>query len=264
VQLTRRSFVTGALLAAAGADPTRLLAAERRPLALVYRGPAALPGCPEALAALLQDSPSKFRTVFCGPGEAVPLSATTLELATLYAQPGGGDLDPAWRHMQRYAPEIRAWVSRGGRYLGVCLGAYLAGRDPGFDLLPGDSDEYTETHGATVRSTRDTIVTVRWRGRCRHMYFQDGACFRLRRGAGEVLATYENRLPAAVVAPHGGGVVGVVGPHPEADGSWYADAGLRNPDGVRFDLGYDLIETTLKGFPPCGTNRAPSCSAARP
>ncbi|CAM4052356.1 hypothetical protein NONI108955_06325 [Nocardia ninae] len=38
------------------------------------------------------------------------------------------------------------------------------------------------------------------------------------------------------------GRVGVSGPHPEADESWYADKGLRNPDGVRLDLAYELIE----------------------
>jgi hypothetical protein len=248
-------FVAGALLAAVEAPP--LFAATRRPIALVYRGPAALPGCPEALAAMLRRSPFAFRTVFCGPDEAVPLSAATLARARMYAQPGGGDLDPEWRHMRRYAPEIRAFVARGGRYLGVCLGAYLAGQDPGFGLLPGDSDEYIESRGATVQNTRDTVVAVQWRGRRRHMYFQDGACFRLRPGAAEILARYENGLAAAAVARFGSGVVGVVGPHPEADGSWYADARLRNPDGVRFDLGYDLIASTVTGLPPRGRSPAP-------
>lgn len=35
----------------------------------------------------------------------------------------------------------------------------------------------------------------------------------------------------------GKGWVGAVGPHPEADKSWYAPYKLRNPDGINFDIG---------------------------
>jgi hypothetical protein len=62
-----------------------------------------------------------------------------------------------------------------------------------------------------------------------------------------VLATYDTGAGAAVVTAFGEGRVGLVGPHPEADQSWYDDARLTNPDGIRFDLGYDLIQTTMVG-----------------
>ena len=108
------------------------------------------------------------------------MTAEALSSATLYAQPGGTDLPPAWRHMRRYADAIRAFVHGGGHYLGFCLGGYLAGRDPGFALLPGDSGEYIESRGAEVTSLKDTIVSVRWRGQRRRVYFQDGPYFTLR------------------------------------------------------------------------------------
>jgi hypothetical protein len=41
-----------------------------------------------------------------------------------------------------------------------------------------------------------------------------------------------------------------VGPHPEADRSWYSNAGLTNPDGIDFELGHDLIESTVHGQVP--------------
>lgn len=67
----------------------------------------------------------------------------------------------------------------------------LAGHTPGFGLLPGDSDEYITSHGAAVHSTKDTVIAVRWRGRERHMFFQDGPFFRLRSRAGaRVLGTF--------------------------------------------------------------------------
>ena len=216
-----------------------------RPVALVYRGPASCSGCSESVAALLEQCPTPFRAVYCGPREDVQLSAASLATAKVYAQPGGGSVDSAWRRMRDYADDVRNWVNGGGHYLGFCLGGYLAAATPGFGLLPGDTNQYITSQRATVDTSDDTIVTVSWRGKTRHMFFQDGPIFTLNPGASAtVLATYDNGLPAAVVAKCGKGRIGVVGPHPEADRSWYT-YGLSNPDGIRPDLGYDLIQTTL-------------------
>ncbi|MGY0004241.1 BPL-N domain-containing protein [Micromonospora sp. I033] len=218
------------------------------PLALVYRGPAACSGCAEAVAALLRDSPAQFRTEYCGPDEQRQISSDVLAEAAVYAQPGGGEVRPAWRKLRDHAEQIRDFVDDGGHYLGFCLGAYLAAAEPGFGLIDGKVDQYISTDGASVDNTDDTIIPVRWRGRVRHMYFQDGPTFHLRPGAsGTVLATYDTGAAAAVVARYGAGRVGLVGPHPEADRAWYADAGLTNPDGIRFDLGHDLIRSTMQG-----------------
>lgn len=51
-----------------------------------------------------------------------------------------------------------------------------------------------------------------------------------------MLATYDNGTTAAAAVPYGSGMVGVVGPHPEADDDWYAEHNLTNPDGVSPDL----------------------------
>lgn len=153
----------------------------------------------------------------------------------------------AWVHMEQHAVSIREWVREGGRYLGFCLGGYLAGATPGFGLLPGDSARYISSRGAEIDTTGNTVIDVTWRGEDRSMFFQDGPFFVLRDGARtEVLARYRNGTIAAVVTNFGSGRVGVVGPHPEADQSWYTH-GLINPDGVRFDLGLDLIETVNRG-----------------
>ncbi|MGP3975906.1 BPL-N domain-containing protein [Streptomyces sp. 8N114] len=181
----------------------------------------------------------------------MPLTASALAQAAVYAQPGGGDdLTAAWKEMSAFADPLRRWVRGGGRYLGFCLGGYLAGHSPGFGLLPGDTDAYIASKGASVHTPADTVIPVRWRGRRRHMYFQDGPYFKLAdKAAASVIATYDNGLSAAVLAPYGKGQVSVVGPHPEADATWYADYGLTNPDGIRFDLGHDLVETAMAGIP---------------
>ncbi|GAB3976007.1 BPL-N domain-containing protein [Actinoallomurus acanthiterrae] len=210
-------------------------------LALIYNGPQGCPACGPTVAALLRRAPQPYRVKYVSA-----VTAADLADAQLYVQPGGGaDLEGTWRHLSGSAGVMRDWVRKGGSYLGLCFGAYLAGRDPGFDLLPGDTNGYVGSPGATVPDDRDTVVAVNWRGKPRHMYFQDGPAFFLDAGAdATVLATYPNGTAAVVVAPYGKGRVGVSGPHPEADDSWYAEKGLHNPDGVRFDLAYELIEAT--------------------
>jgi hypothetical protein len=252
--INRRRFLIGAGAAATAGALGALGWAElsnrlgqNKPLALVYRGRASCSGCSESVAALLQSSPTGFRTEFCGPQEARDISPSSLAGAAVYAQPGGGTVDSAWRRLRHDAPVIRDWVSEGGRYLGFCLGAYLAASNPGFGVLPGDATSYIGTPGATVQDANDTIVQVRWRGRSQDMYFQDGPLFALQPGAqATVLATYDTGAPAAVVARCGKGWVGLTGPHPEADLSWYTGAGLTNPDGIHTDMGHDLIETTFQ------------------
>jgi hypothetical protein len=56
------------------------------PLALVYRGRASVPGCPEAVAALLKRSAWDFNVRFVGPEEEWELNADVLCQAVLYAQ----------------------------------------------------------------------------------------------------------------------------------------------------------------------------------
>lgn len=239
------------MLGAGAALGLNELLGDDRPVALVYRGPAACDGCAESVAALLESAPTPMRAVYCGPDEDVDITEESLAGALVYAQPGGATVGPAWRKMRRHAPELRDWVAGGGTYLGFCLGAYLAGDDPGFGLFPGRVSQYIGTQDSTLHDTDPGIVEVSWRDQRRHMYFQDGTVFAAPNddwdGIGAtVLARYPNDTVAAVVTPFGAGRVGLVGPHPEADASWYRKPGLSNPDGIRFDLGHDLVETALE------------------
>lgn len=216
-----------------------------RPLALVYRGPAARPHeCSRAVAALLASSGHGFDVRYVGPREELPLTAGTLAAAAVYAQPGGGTLAHGYARMRRHRGAIRDYVREGGRYLGFCLGGYLAGATPGFDLLPGDTDRWIDRPEASVRHDGDDLVRVNWRGRERTVFFQDGPYFVLespRRA--DVLARYPDGAVAAAVAGFGAGRVGVVGPHPEASPDWFADARLPAVDAG--DLGRQLIDEVM-------------------
>ncbi|MEC3981724.1 BPL-N domain-containing protein, partial [Amycolatopsis sp. H20-H5] len=165
--MRRRTVLAGAGAAVVAGGLTwagvAVFTPDDRPLALVYRGPAACQDCAEAVAALLRSTTTPLRVEFCGPDEDLALTRETLDTATIYAQPGGGTLSDGWRDMRRYAGDIRDWTRAGGHYLGFCLGGYLAGATPGFALLPGDTDQYITTRRASVRTDKDALVTVRWR-----------------------------------------------------------------------------------------------------
>jgi glutamine amidotransferase-like uncharacterized protein len=218
-----------------------------RPQALVYRGPATVPGCPEAVVKLLSASLWDFDIRYVGPHERLALTPEVLVGATLYAQPGGATLSRGYKHMRKHRSAIRDFVRSGGGYLGFCLGGYLAGATPGFALLPGDTDQYIASPHATVESEDDTLVQVSWRGGQRTLFFQDGPHFQLSPDAhATVLATYPNNTIAALVTRFGAGRVGVVGPHPEATADWFTDAGLSKPQRLGYDLGLDLVDTVMR------------------
>lgn len=228
-------------------------AAGSRPLALVYRGPASSPGIPADTATFLRTCPQRFDVRFCGPHRGdLRVDAATLARAALFVQPGGGDdFTGAWRSVRGYAPVLRHYIRSGGRYLGICMGGYLAGSAPGFNLLPGNCDDYTKTRGAQVKDARDAVITVDWplphRRFRRQVYYQDGPYFWLHRHAqARVLARYSNQRIAAMVVGYGRGTVGVCGPHPEANRSWYRLAGLRYPGGT-YDLGRQLVDAVMAG-----------------
>jgi glutamine amidotransferase-like uncharacterized protein len=136
--------------------------------------------------------------------------------------------------MKKYKQLIRDFVSNGGRYMGFCLGAYLAGPSQGFGLLPpGDSaDDEMDQPGAQIRNEKDTIINVNWQfstgpnaGRTqdkRWLYFQDGAVIDIGNSSNiRILGRYSsNDDVAATLSPFGRGWVGLVGPHPEATEDW--------------------------------------------
>jgi hypothetical protein len=226
-----------------------------RPVALVYGDRFSGPADGDdtgALAQMLAATPNwDFEVVIVGSaGQRSVRAALADPRVRLYAQPGAdGDDTAAFRRQRRDRPAIRDFVRRGGRYLGICMGGFLA--EPGFfGVFRGRVDEYYSSPGASVRTPDPALVPVTWRGAPRRMYFQDGG-FMVPKRAGKkdaagvsVLARYSNGAIAALVAPRWRGKVGLCGPHPEAPPDWYADAGLVY-GGPTQDLGDDLIDTLM-------------------
>jgi len=119
--------------------------------------------------------------------------------------PGGlGDSDSFDTVMVKHADIIRNWMKNGGKYLGICLGAYWADQYY-FDIL----DPGTRVVQYIKRPNTDT--------RRPHAkgQFYDGCAI-----VGDnmdVVATYSNGDPMAVIQ----GKIGLIGCHPESTRVWY-------------------------------------------
>ena len=231
LRLMKAFTVLAALPALAAASSSAL--AVRRDADVVrvaiYRGPAACEDCAEALERAIHRADPRYRIDFVGPNEATDVTPTTLRGYAIYIQPGGGqDIPAALRALgPQRAQAIRGFVTHGGRYLGLCMGAYLADRS-NLGLIDNDLDTEVGRPGSAAMSEDDTVVPVRWGVRRQTLYYQDGPFFPIA-GAHtgfQPIGVYANGDVAAARYRHGRGTIVLSGPHPEADASWYDDADL--------------------------------------
>lgn len=188
------------------------------PLALVYDNPPfADDDDAKSLASMLQKSRYRFRIQYVG-SKSVPLSAELLQRASLFAFPGGEvETETAKKDFAREIPLVQQFVSNGGRYLGVCAGGFVAGKD-GFDVFPGEPDSYVGSPNSQAKSDADQTIQINWMGQKRSVDFQDGNYFKIPPGTPgvKVMGTYNNGLAAAAVAIHGRGKAAFSGPHFES------------------------------------------------
>jgi glutamine amidotransferase-like uncharacterized protein len=202
----------------------------------IFNGAGICPGCAETVAALFVER--GHRVIYL---DQRSLSAASLGGLDVYVQPGGSDdigetLDAL---TPRQIDALRRFVSRGGRYLGICAGAYLAARftsiaegRPAFGLVPIDEMP------AEFESSAASLVAIRWGTQRRMVYNQSGPHMGIRTPGGmRALARYvATRHIAALAGRSGRGKVVLIGPHLEADESWYRDDGLTLRHGLNRDL----------------------------
>ena len=92
--------------------------------------------------------------------------------------PGGDGEATAFRSILKpNLPDVQSFMQRGGKYLGICMGAYWADAYY-FNLLKGTRCvQYIKRPGADIRSSYGTTAAVTWRGQGHRMYFYDGPTF---------------------------------------------------------------------------------------
>jgi glutamine amidotransferase-like uncharacterized protein len=214
----------------------------------VYRGPAGCDDCSETVRTAIERLDPRYRVDFIGPQESVDITPATLRRYALYVQPGGGqDIPAALESLgEARVAALRGYVAAGGRYLGFCMGAYLADAN-NLALIPEELDSEVGRPGFPVTTIDDAAVTVRWAGREDNVFYQDGPYLPPSHARGfATLATYANGDIAAARYAFGQGVVALSGPHPEADASWFDQAEIPLEKRPRSPLLRNLVDATLR------------------
>jgi hypothetical protein len=147
------------------------------------------------------------------------LTAKLLANTDIVAFPGGiGDSDSYYEFFPRRVGNLVAdFVSGGGHYLGICMGAYWAAHWY-FDILDGvDAVQYIRRPGAEIKRSWGTVAQITWQGEQEHMFFYDGCALIGDPGRFTTIASYANGDAMAIIQDR----IGVIGCHPESEPFWY-------------------------------------------
>ena len=134
------------------------------------------------------------------------------------AFPGGmGDSDSYDWLFRVNGPVIRNYLAQGGRYLGICMGAYWADADY-FNILDGvRAEQYIRRPGTDTRRPHAKAVDITWNGQPKRMYFYDGCALVGDENKFKTVSRYANNDPMAIIQNR----VGLIGCHPESQLFWY-------------------------------------------
>jgi len=132
--------------------------------------------------------------------------------------PGGiGDADSYDYLLQSNGRVIRDFVQRGGKYLGVCMGAYWAGTEY-FNLLTDvEPQQYIKRPNTDTHRPHAKNIDVVWKDTQQKMFFYDGCALIGNEKKFETIARYSNGDPMAIIQDN----VGLIGCHPESEPHWY-------------------------------------------
>jgi glutamine amidotransferase-like uncharacterized protein len=146
-----------------------------------------------------------------------PLEDNFFDDVDIVAVPGGfGDANTFERAFKHNKQRIKQFVHNGGRYLGICMGAYWAGKHY-FDILNNvDAVQYITQPGTDTRRPHAKDIKINWNGFDTTMFFYDG-CALVGNGQYDSIATYANGDSMAIIQKN----IGLIGAHPEAEPFWY-------------------------------------------
>jgi len=135
----------------------------------------------------------------------------------IVAVPGGiGDASSFDRAFRYTGDRIKQFVANGGCYLGICMGAYWAGKNY-FDILDNvDAVQYIRQPNTDTRRPHAKNIKIEWLGEPMTMFWYDGCAFT---GSGyyDTVAKYANDDPMAIIKDR----IGLIGCHPESEKFWY-------------------------------------------
>ena len=136
----------------------------------------------------------------------------------MIAVPGGiGDSDTFKQLFKNNGERVREFIHNGGRYLGICMGAYWAGSHY-LDVLDGvDAVQYIKRPGTDTRRPHAKNLSVTWKNQPMNMFFYDGCSLIGNKHKYKTVATYANGDAMAIYQKR----IGLIGCHPESERFWY-------------------------------------------
>ena len=146
-------------------------------------------------------------------------NSQTFKEVDIVAFPGGiGDYSSYDTFFRRRAENAVAdFVTNGGAYLGICMGAYWAGSN-WFDILDSvETVQYIKQPTADIRRSYGTVAPVIWNGQEENVFFYDGCALIGDETKFNTVARYANGDPMAIIQ----GRIGIIGCHPESEQFWY-------------------------------------------
>jgi Biotin-protein ligase, N terminal len=130
--------------------------------------------------------------------------------------PGGlGDADSFDSLLKLHKKRIQTFISRGGKYLGICMGAYWADYNYLNILDATRVDQYIIQPNTDTKRPHAKNMPVVWKKNPMNMYFYDGCTYTGNNF--NTIAEYSTGYPMAIIQNN----IGLIGCHPESEKHWY-------------------------------------------
>ena len=136
----------------------------------------------------------------------------------IIAVPGGiGDASSFNRLFKANRNSVKTFVNNGGKYLGICMGAYWAAHDY-FDILDSvDAVQYLSRPATDTRRPHAKNIAITWNNTPMNMFWYDGCALIGDTTKFKTIAQYANGDPMAIIQNN----IGLIGCHPESEQFWY-------------------------------------------
>jgi glutamine amidotransferase-like uncharacterized protein len=147
-----------------------------------------------------------------------PLEDNFFDDVDIVLVPGGfGDAETFKQLFKNNASRVRNFVRKGGKYVGICMGAYWAGSHYLNMLQDVDAVQYLSRPGTDTRRPHAKNISITWQGTPMNMFWYDGCALVGDASKFNTIATYANGDPMAIIQ----GNIGLIGCHPESQQFWY-------------------------------------------
>ena len=164
----------------------------------------------------------------------------------MVAFPGGmGDSESYHYLFRENGERLKKFIADGGRYLGICMGAYWADRHY-LDILDGvEAQQYLTRPDTDTRRPHAKNIAITWKNQPMNMYWYDGCALVGDETKFDTIARYANGDPMAIIQNR----IGLIGCHPESEKHWFDQYSWMRKHwhhGVQYQLLLDFVNDLMQ------------------